>query len=120
MALVLGHELLLLRWRVAAPKFYVDLIYSLTRISTLTGSEGHLEREESGQKGPKKEGAKKMENESAIPTAGGQRLGEEHWGESKIVPENPKPQEGEGVSSGSGQPDGERQEQERKKTCGIY
>ncbi|KXT14997.1 hypothetical protein AC579_7746 [Pseudocercospora musae] len=71
------------------------------------GSEDHLEREESGQKGPKKEGAKKMENESAIPTAGGQRLGEEHWGESKIVPENPKPRESEGVSGGSGQPDAE-------------
>ncbi|EME79528.1 uncharacterized protein MYCFIDRAFT_216477 [Pseudocercospora fijiensis CIRAD86] len=64
------------------------------------GSEGHLEREESGQKGFKKEGGKKMENESAIPTAGGQRLGQEHWGESKIVPENPKPQE-------DGQPDDE-------------
>ncbi|KXS99589.1 hypothetical protein AC578_2226 [Pseudocercospora eumusae] len=78
-----------------------------TGVNKNVGSEGHLEREESGQKAPKKEGAKKMENESAIPTAGGQRLGVEHWGESKIVPENPKPQESEGVSSRNGQPDAE-------------
>nr|POF07816.1 hypothetical protein CFP56_66108 [Quercus suber] len=47
-----------------------------------------------------------VENKSAIPTAGGERLGEKHWGESKIVPDLPKAQ-GEsqaGVSSADGQP----------------
>lgn len=46
------------------------------------------------------------ENKSAIPTAGGERLGEKHWGESQIVPELPKKQEdGANVSSEEGQPD---------------
>lgn len=47
----------------------------------------------------------KLENESAIPTAGGERLGEQHWGESKIVPDNPPPRESEaGISSEEGKP----------------
>jgi len=46
-----------------------------------------------------------LENKSAIPTAGGVKLGEKHWGESDIVPENPKPREEENISSASGQPD---------------
>ena len=46
------------------------------------------------------------ENKDAIPTAGGERLGEKHWGESKIVPDVPKSQQEEqNVSSAEGQPD---------------
>jgi len=52
--------------------------------------------------------AAKRENHEAIPFAGDIRLGEKHWGESKMVPENPKPRDSEaGVSSSSGQPTGE-------------
>lgn len=48
----------------------------------------------------------KAEHRDAIPTAGGERLGEQHWGESKIVADNPKPPPAEekGVSSADGQP----------------
>lgn len=46
----------------------------------------------------------KRENKDAIPTAGGIKLGEKHWGESDIIPENPKPRN-ENISSSSGQPD---------------
>ncbi len=47
------------------------------------------------------------QNEDAIPTAGGEKLGAKHWGESKVVPDNPKPAEtGAGVSSKDGQPTG--------------
>jgi hypothetical protein len=51
----------------------------------------------------------KRENKDAIPTAGGERLGQKHWGESGIVPDVPKPQpeQGQGVSSSEGQPTGE-------------
>lgn len=38
-----------------------------------------------------------LENKSAIPTAGGVRLGEKHWGESKIVPDVPKKTDEEGT-----------------------
>ena len=51
-------------------------------------------------------GTGNLENKDAIPTAGGERLGEKHWGESKIVPENPKP--AEGTASEDGQPDSKR------------
>lgn len=48
---------------------------------------------------------KKLENETSIPTAGGERLGEKHWGESKIVPDRPEPRPSEaGISSDEGQP----------------
>lgn len=48
-----------------------------------------------------------MENVDAIPTAGGKRLGEENWGESKIVPDDPKPKsDDKGISSEAGQPTG--------------
>lgn len=47
-----------------------------------------------------------LENRSAIPTAGGERLGEKHWGESKKIPDNPPPQDGPGISSSDGQPTG--------------
>jgi len=47
----------------------------------------------------------KRENKSAIPTAGGEKLGEKHWGESQVVPDNPKPRASEaGISSEAGQP----------------
>jgi len=45
------------------------------------------------------------ENTDAIPTAGGIKLGQKHWGESSIVPDNPKPRASDaGVSSVDGQP----------------
>ena len=48
------------------------------------------------------------ENRDAIPTAGGEKLGEKHWGESQVVPDVPKPQgEQANVSSREGQPDSE-------------
>ncbi|SMR54607.1 unnamed protein product [Zymoseptoria tritici ST99CH_3D1] len=37
-----------------------------------------------------------VENVDSIPTAGGERLGDKHWGESKVVPDDPKAQ-GAGV-----------------------
>jgi len=47
----------------------------------------------------------KRENKDAIPTAGGEKLGSRHWGESKVVPENPAKRASEaGVSSAEGQP----------------
>lgn len=49
------------------------------------------------------------ENKSAIPTAGGERLGEKNWGQSQYVPDNPPPQQdadGPKVSSKEGQPTG--------------
>jgi hypothetical protein len=46
-----------------------------------------------------------LENKSSIPTAGGIKLGEKHWGESDIVPEFPKVREEEKIASSSGQPD---------------
>lgn len=46
------------------------------------------------------------ENKDAIPTAGGEKLGQKHWGESKMVPDVPK-KENEGVASDEGQPDRE-------------
>lgn len=50
-------------------------------------------------------GKGKLENPDAIPSAGGEKLGEKHWGESQIVPENPKPRASEaGISSSVGQP----------------
>ncbi|CZT17760.1 uncharacterized protein RCC_03597 [Ramularia collo-cygni] len=53
----------------------------------------------------KPSGAKGMENRDAIPTAGGKRLGEENWGESKIVPDDPgAPPHEKGISSAAGQP----------------
>ncbi|KAK5109781.1 hypothetical protein LTR62_006514 [Meristemomyces frigidus] len=49
----------------------------------------------------------KRTNEDAIPTAGGEKLGSKHWGESQIVPDNPKPANDEKVSSKDGQPTSE-------------
>jgi len=45
------------------------------------------------------------ENRDAIPTAGGERLGDKHWGESDVVPDAGRPQTKENVSSSLGQPD---------------
>ena len=49
----------------------------------------------------------KQENEDAIPTAGGERLGERHWGESGTVPDVPEKRASQGgnVSSSEGQAD---------------
>lgn len=49
----------------------------------------------------------KLENKDAIPIAGGVKLGEKHWGESEIIPDNPKPrpEDSSNVSSAEGQPD---------------
>ena len=62
------------------------------------------EPEEVKQK--KKDHASK-ENPEAIPTAGGERLGEKHMGESKMVPDLPPKRASQGgdVSSSEGQPD---------------
>ena len=73
--------------------------------------------EPSGETKPEKQGGDQSkpgpgssrENKDAIPTAGGEKLGQKHWGESDIVPDVPKKRESEGgqVSSAEGQPDGE-------------
>ena len=63
-----------------------------------SGENAHKPPVTSGHKG-------NLENKSSIPTAGGIKLGEKHWGESDIVPEFPKPREEENISSSSGQPD---------------
>lgn len=68
--------------------------------SEVQGSEEHTESHHDSNKT-----AAKRENKDAIPTAGGIKLGEKHWGESDIVPENPKPRADENISSSSGQPD---------------
>ncbi|KAM0712277.1 hypothetical protein Q7P37_011371 [Cladosporium fusiforme] len=61
---------------------------------------------EQSQNQPKSGGSKgKLENKDAIPIAGGIKLGEKHWGESDIIPDNPRPSGGDNVSSAEGQPD---------------
>ena len=45
------------------------------------------------------------EHEDAIPSAGGEKLGGAHWGESKKVPDVPKTESDQQVSSEEGQPD---------------
>lgn len=47
----------------------------------------------------------KLENRDAIPIAGGERLGDKHWGESQMVPDNPPSQPEQQISSAEGQPD---------------
>ena len=68
---------------------------------------GHLAEHEN--KLSEKETGSSRENKSAIPSAGGEQLGTAHWGESKVVPDNPKPkdEEDKGVSSKEGQPTGQ-------------
>jgi hypothetical protein len=72
-------------------------------------SEGATAEESQASATPRHEaekGSSKRENKDAIPTAGGIKLGEKHWGESNIVPADPGPRhEGENVSSHHGQPD---------------
>ena len=74
------------------------------------GNEGSEVKKPEGDSGDSEQkkptGAK--ENRDAIPTAGGERLGDKHWGESKVVPDAPPKRESEGgpqVSSSEGQPD---------------
>lgn len=61
-------------------------------------------------KPPAPAGGKPLENRDAIPIAGGERLGDKHWGESKIVADNPAKKTGQdsgpGVASSEGQPTG--------------
>jgi len=62
----------------------------------------------------------KLENESSIPTAGGERLGEKHWGESKIVPDDPtKRASAAGISSEAGQSDKQTSDNTAKNTGGA-
>jgi hypothetical protein len=72
-------------------------------------SEGATAEESQASATPRHEaekGSSKRENKDAIPTAGGIKLGEKHWGESDIVPADPGARnERENVSSASGQPD---------------
>lgn len=91
--------------------------------SKAEGAEEVKDAEKQGADKPAKTGASggKLDNPDAIPTAGGERLGKKHWGESKIVPENPPRRESAvaneeakkagkqgaaGVSSADGQPNG--------------
>jgi len=69
--------------------------------STREGGESTMEHEK--KMTDAELGSKRM-NEGSIPTAGGERLGKQHWGESKIVPDNPKKEEEKGVASAEGQP----------------
>jgi hypothetical protein len=62
-----------------------------------SGENAHKPPVTSGHKG-------KLENRDAIPTAGGVKLGEKHWGESDFVPEFPKTEE-EKIASAAGQSD---------------
>jgi hypothetical protein len=48
---------------------------------------------------------KGIENRDAIPTAGGEKLGEKNWGESNFVPDDPQAKSA-GVASKDGQPNG--------------
>ncbi|KAK3719035.1 hypothetical protein LTR37_004599 [Vermiconidia calcicola] len=61
--------------------------------------------EDERKKSPGTSGNK--ENKDSIPTAGGQRLGEKHWGESDTVPDVPEKRASQGgnVSSSEGQSD---------------
>ncbi|KAK5134400.1 hypothetical protein LTR08_006580 [Meristemomyces frigidus] len=58
-----------------------------------------MESGESKEKKIDERHAATRENPDAIPTAGGEKLGQKHWGESKVVPENPKPQSEAGITS---------------------
>lgn len=81
-----------------------------TAETAMPRGEERAERSEGGESGEsttKSSGDKhpgSRENPDAIPTAGGEKLGKKHWGESKIVPDNPKPQSESGISSSEGQP----------------
>lgn len=76
-----------------------------------SGGDDSEKKDDDDSKGNEKKGTKpgaQRENPESIPTAGGERLGEKHWGESKMVPDVPKTQkeeEQENVSSAEGQPD---------------
>lgn len=69
------------------------------------GGEQKQKKEGDEDEGNKKQGTKPgatRENPDSIPTAGGERLGEKHWGESKMVPDVPQKRDEEGKE---GQPD---------------
>ncbi|KAF2772023.1 hypothetical protein EJ03DRAFT_348835 [Teratosphaeria nubilosa] len=71
-------------------------------------SAGSNDKGEEGGDKPKKVSdheAATRENRDAIPTAGGEKLGEKHWGESKRVPDVPPKREDAGISSADGQSD---------------
>ncbi|CAK4034114.1 Ca2+-modulated channel polycystin [Lecanosticta acicola] len=91
-------------------------------ISANTDKANEDREEPSEHKPPAPAGGKPgtMENRDAIPTAGGEKLGDKHWGESQIVPDNPKPAAEEaGVSSKEGQPTGEVANNTAKNTGGA-
>jgi len=92
-----------------------------TEADTPSGKDQKDTSGEDADKPPKQAGdPKTMENRQAIPVAGGEKLGEKHWGESKIVPDNPKPKTEEtGVSSSEGQPSKEVSENTAKNTGGA-
>lgn len=71
--------------------------------TTEQSSESEEKKDESSTGGGKSTG--KLENRDAIPMAGGERLGEHHWGESKMLPDNAPPPQEQKVSSAEGQPD---------------
>ncbi|GAB7361104.1 hypothetical protein MBLNU230_g1142t1 [Neophaeotheca triangularis] len=80
------------------------------------------ETAEKGDKPPPPGGtpSNKLDNPSSIPTAGGERLGQKHWGESNVVPDNPKPRASEaGISSAEGQPDKSTSDNTNKNTGGA-
>ncbi|TKA83736.1 hypothetical protein B0A55_00038 [Friedmanniomyces simplex] len=80
--------------------------------------EGHLAEHEN--KLSDRETGSSRQNEDAIPTAGGEKLGSKHWGESKVVPDNPKPQDSEaGVSSHDGQPTDQVRDNTKANTGGA-
>ncbi|KAH9826228.1 hypothetical protein Tdes44962_MAKER03612 [Teratosphaeria destructans] len=71
-------------------------------------SAGSNDKTEEGRDKPKKVSdreAATRENIDAIPTAGGEKLGEKHWGESKRVPDVPAKRDDAGISSEDGQSD---------------
>lgn len=73
--------------------------------SETSGENEHkpLQHEQSGSKTK----GSSMENRESIPSAGGQKLGDKHWGESAIVPEVPPKRASEaGIASKEGQPTG--------------
>jgi len=85
----------------------VDSDNSRAGRDSLTGdhsSESTTHHHTEGGHGHSHGSSSKRENKDAIPTAGGIKLGEKHWGESDIVPADPKPRN-ENISSSSGQPD---------------
>lgn len=79
--------------------------------TSVAGTETAKTEEDAGEQKPKTaagQDTKALEHPSAIPEAGGEKLGEKHWGESKIIPPDPKSTEESGVASADGQPTSKR------------